>query len=229
MTATIKILFIDDNSIDEELDTISRALVKHNITIEPQVINMKNSDFFKPHSAHGKVLSAEKIQEFLLTSGTMDTNFDVVACDFNFSDPFYDGYKLLISFINDARGNKKPVRNAKFLFYTGDTSDLEKVAGSDLKRLLPLKVEFIVDRQHLPQELIRLIHKTSSEINIEKMFLKYLEEHHDKKFISTFTPFSGMTLSDIANEIETENENGKAFLNSLVEQSVSHLIALQED
>jgi hypothetical protein len=229
MTTTLKILFIDDNSIVEEVDAISRALVKNNITIDPYVINMKLPDFFKDNAKHGKVLAADKIQQHLLDTGVMDLDFDIVACDFNFSDPFYDGYKLLISLINFAKDNKKAIRNSKFIFYTGDTNSLEKVAGSDLKRLLPLKIEQIVDRENLSQEFIRLIHKTSNEVNLEKMFLSYLEEHQDKKFVSTFPPFSGKTLSYISAEIEKESENGKAFLKGLIEQSVSHLIALQED
>jgi len=228
MTTAFKVLFIDDNSIDEELDTINRALVKNNIRVDSHVVNMKLPQFFKRDPKDGPILSADQIKRHLFDEGIMDTAFDIVACDFNFSDPYYDGYKLLINLINNAKKHNKIIRNAKFLFYTGDTSDLEKIAGSDLKRLLPLKVEFIIDREHLPQELIRLIQKSRNEINVEKMFLSYLDEHRDKKFISTFPRFSGKNLSYIADEIEKGSDDGKAFLESLIEQSVSHLIALQE-
>jgi hypothetical protein len=229
MTANFKILFIDDNSIVEEVDEIRRALVKHNITIAPHVIDMKLPDFFKDNTKHGEVLSAEKIQQYLVDNGVMDIDFDIVACDFNFSDPFYDGYKLLISLINFSKDNNKAIRRSKFIFYTGDTNNLEQIAGSDLKRLLPLKVEQIVDRRNLSQEFIRFIHNTSNEVNLEKMFLSYLGGHHDKKFISTFPPFSGKSFADISAEIETGSANGKAFLECLVEQSISHLVDLQED
>ena len=229
MTTNFKILFIDDNSIVEEVDEISRAVVKHNITIAPHVIDMKLPEFLKENTTHGEVLSASKIQQYLVDNGVMDLDFDIVACDFNFSDPYYDGYKLLTSLINFSNDNNKAIRHAKFIFYTGDTNNLEQMAGSDLKKLLPLKIEQIVDRGNLSQEFIRLIHKTSNEINLEKMFLRYLGSHHDKKFISTFPPFSGKSFADISAEIETGSANGKMFLKCLVEQSVSHLVDLQED
>jgi len=229
MTAILKVLFIDDNSIDEELDTINRALARNNIRIDATIIDMKNPLFLKERVTGSSILSPIQIQEHLSNSGIMDTDFDIVACDFNFSDPYFDGYKLLTKLINLARSQRKLIRKAKFIFYTGDTADLEKIAGSDLKKLLPLKVELIVDREHLPDKLIRLINSIKSEIDLEKMFINYLEEHSDKNFVSTFTPFAGKNFSQISKEIEKGTENGKAFLESLIEQSVSHLIDLQED
>ena len=160
----------------------------------------------------------------------MDRKFDIVACDFNFSDDILDGYSLLTWLINTANhGRKSKIRKAKFLFYSGTTDKLEKVAGSDVKQLLGLKIEKIVDREHLAEAILTIVKKLQKDIDIISEFTTLFDEHSNKVFKSVYPQFKGYTLEQVREEIEKESDHGNLFIKALVEQTFSHMIKLQDD
>jgi len=231
MSEKISILFIDDNTISDEIEQIDRVLIRNGIETEYSLVHISDKKFRKTTTIEGTettVLCKASIQKHI-TDNFMEKHFDIVACDFDFSDPFLDGYKILTWLINMAKQNNNKIRNAKFLFYSGNTRDLEKVAGSHVKRLLPLKIEKIVDRGNLSRELVALVSKIQSEFDLVKEFFKLFDEHEDKIFKSVYPDFKGYSFGQIRKEIEDETVHSSRFIKALIEQTFAHMVSLQEN
>ncbi|GIU15297.1 hypothetical protein TUM4261_32020 [Shewanella sp. c952] len=229
MKNTFKVLFIDDNDVSDEISSINRTLKRHGKRIDPVVVDVSSDDFFKENVKDGKqYLSEPVIIEYIKNQGYMDYEFDIVACDFNFSDDYLNGYQLLVKLINHAKQDKNNIRKARILFYTGEVSSLTKVAVSDIQRLLSLKVDAIVDRPKLIETIVRMSNSIGNEFDFERMFLDQLDRHSDKLFYNTYPQFHGKTIDYIRNEVDKETDTGKKFVSSLVEQTVAHMIDLQD-
>ncbi|CAH6795017.1 conserved hypothetical protein [Vibrio chagasii] len=229
MKNSFKILFIDDNDVTDEVESITRTLKKSGKKLDHKVVNIKNSIFKKQNIAGGNyLLDKDKIMEYLYSSGYMDTKFDIIACDFNFSDDYLDGYQLLTTIVNRAKHDRKKIRRSKLVFYTGDKDKLTIAAGKDISKLIGLNINIIVDRPNLTNSIVRLTNQIATEINLEEKFIELLELHSEKEFKSTYPKFYGKKLGQISTEIEKETDNGKDYILSLVEQTVSHMIELQD-
>jgi hypothetical protein len=225
----VKILLIDDNTLEEELELTKKTLAKNGIRVHETVILIDNEDFRKQVTM-GKeeleFLDEKKIKGHFNDNGILQTSYDIVACDFNFSDDNYNGYELLTWIINEARTKKLKIRNAKFIFYSGDIEALENVAGRHVKRILPLKIDRLVDREHLPENLIKMSANLGTEVNLTQEFLKLFDEHEHKFMKATYPHFNGLSLGQIRDEIESESVHSNRFLKALIEQTFAHMIDL---
>ncbi len=232
MSRVIRILFIDDNNIEDEIERIKRTSSRRGIRIESDVVNI-DDDKFRDIVNKGEFdvanLNSQKIFDYIESQGYQNIAYDVVACDFNFSDEYLDGYQFLTKFINRANDSRHSIRNAKFMFYTGDVHKLEKVAASDIRRLLRSKIESIVDRSNLPDQMIRIINKIIVDIDPKKMVVSFLEQYKDLQFNSTYTDFKGKKLSEISEQIQDGSDKGSEFLENLINLSMAHLITMQEN
>ena len=157
----------------------------------------------------------------------MELDFDIVACDFNFSDEYLNGYDLLSELISTATQRKNRIRKARILFYTGQVNALKAVVIDDIKRFVNLKIDSIVDRPQLIEKIVRLSNFIGEALDLEKIFLDQLEAHKDRMFKNTYPSFSGKKIKEIIHEVEKETPNGRHFLSCLVEQTVAHMIELQ--
>jgi len=225
----IKILFIDDNSLDTYIEKLSKILGKAGMQLEAVVLDISRREFHKANESGDLVLDEELIKAHI-NDNYINQNFDYVACDFDFSDRNYNGYKLLKWLINTANQRpKNKIRKAKYFFYSSDTHDAEGVARSDVLGLMRLKLEKLIDRTNLPGELASSIQKSRAELNLESEFLSILDQYSDMEFKSTFPEFRGKKLSDIYNEIDSETDKGIRYQKALIEQTISNMIKMQEE
>lgn len=226
MAEQINLLFIDDNDISPEINLLRRKLGKMALTLNEIVVSIKDEEFKDENGD----LSEAKIKKYFLESCLLDTPFHLVACDFDFADANYNGYELLTWIINESNDKrpKKIIRKAMFTFYTGHAEPLEDIARNDVKKLLRIKVEKIIHRTKLTDELAKLIRKKVVEINLESTFCKALANHSGEVFKSTYPKFRDKTLGYIASEIEAESEHAAGYLDALIEQTIAHMVELQE-
>lgn len=228
MKNRLKVLFIDDNEIEEELSKISRTLKKQGKEIEHCFINV-SCNKYKERVKDGsdRHLVARSIIDDINQQGLLDIDFDIIACDFNFADDYVNGYDLMCDLIAKAKQDRKRIRRARVLFYTGQVNSLKDTIIRDIRKFLNLKVDSVVDRTELTERIVRLSNIIWDEMDYESIFLKSLEPHKEKIFRNTYPQFIGKTISDIINEIEIESHHGREYLKSLVEHTVATMIELQ--
>lgn len=224
MTKQYSILFIDDNDPKNDVELLKKRIGRSGKVLDIKTINVKEGQF-KDNNG----ISFDKLKGELLKDENINYDFDIVACDFDFADEEINGYKVLTWLINTANTKpKKRIRRAKFVFYTGDARDLENVAREDVKKLLRIKIEKIISRAKLPEELAKIIYELDSKISLEESFVNLLSEHKELVFQSTFPTFRGKTLGEICDLIESENPSAATYLDALIEQTVAHMVSLQE-
>lgn len=229
MKNRIKVLFIDDYDVEDIISSISRTLRKEGKDLEVYILDISDAKYKEEVVKGGDVHIVKKlIIEDMYEQGLMDVDFDIVACDFNFSDEYVNGYDLISKLIAKAKQDRKRIRKARIVFYTGQVQELKNVVIGDVKGFVNLKVEAIVDRLQVIREIVKLSNIIGEELNLEQMLIKHLEPHKDLIFENIYPNFVGKTLAQIIHEIEVESSNGKTYLNSLVELTVAHMIKLQE-
>jgi hypothetical protein len=224
----IKVLFIDDNELDDEVRKIQRSLGKQGKALDPYFIDVNKPEFKEVKIEGGNLhLVMKKLIDHIEQQGLMELDFDIIACDFNFSDDYLNGYDLISDLMAKAKQNRNRIRRAKIVFYTGQVKVLKQVVVDDIKRFVNLKVDSIIDRPQIVEKVVRLSNVIGEEIALEEMFLNLLEPHKERVFKNTCPKFDGKKIEVIIHEIEKEQPNGRIYLNSLIEQTVAHMIKLQ--
>lgn len=228
MRNNLKVLFLDDNDLDSEIESLNKSLQKQGMALISYYVNISDPKYKREVVKGGdKRLTKELIVEEIYNLGLMDIDIDIVACDFNFSDPYVNGYELLTDLIGKAKNNRNKIRKAKLVFYTGQVKELKEVVIKDMRKFLNLKIDSIVDRTQLTERILRLCNIINQELDLENIFLTHLESHKDRIFKNTYPNFQNKKIENIITEIEKETSHGKGYLNFLVEQTIAHMIELQ--
>lgn len=180
-----------------------------------------------------------KIKKAELQSKIIQTikgkNIDLIACDYNLtSDDHVNGLDV-ISLIREKKKNVPIILySAKLDFiiknlikdYTEGKYDQNNFFKK-LKQLFRTDIKDFVRRDNYPDTINNILKNPTNEL--EQVFLQKLREYSDMKFKTCYPKFRGKYLGEIADEIDSDNYHGKEFKTELVEQTVCHLIKLNEE
>ena len=232
MKKVLKILFIDDNDVEDEIENIQNILNRNGIELEHYFVDVSGPEFKETvNQGTDKKLVSRLILNEIEQKGYLDLDIDIVACDFNLKDDYVNGYDLICDLYAKAnvQKNRRRIRKARLVFYTGEVKKLSDVLVLDMKKFLILKAESVVDRPDLVPAIVGISNSVFEELNLESFFLESLEPFHDKVFSNTYPQFRGKALQEICKEIEKETHHGREFLRALVEFTVANMIELQAD
>ena len=173
------------------------------------------------------VLDKSKIQAFI-NENYINDNFDIVASDYDFKDKSLDGFELLKWIKNESISKKHKLRRAKFCLYSAEQDKVAKIFSTpeQVKKLIKLKIDDFIDRTRIPDEITQILLAPQKSYYFKDHLISYLEKFGDEKFKSTFPKFKGMTLTEIAHEIDKDLPNGIEFQKYLVELTIAHLLEI---
>jgi hypothetical protein len=225
--SVIKVLFIDDNRIDNQIDKLRKRLKDSGLVLDETFMNLGGDEFKIRDEKKGIILDFAKIKGYISKS-YFNENFDVVASDYDYSDRYLDGYTLLKWIINVSRAERKRLRKARFCLYSTQQDKL--VAALDtpekIRELVKLKIDDFIVRDRLPEEVSSLIQKPLDMFDFQSHIVNYLYKYPDYIFKHVYSKFRGKTLGDIAHEIDAESPHGIEFQRNLAELTLAHLIEL---
>lgn len=227
----VRILFIDDDSIDSIVEKVELALKQNGVTIIPFFINLSDPMFKmkNPENPDQEVLDFEKIKE-KISQDYMNEDLDIVACDYYYSKTeVLNGAKILSWVKNVANSQKKRIRRAKFCLYSSEVEKISTTTNTvdEIRRLIAIKLTGLYHRGELSKEIISLCSKSS--FNASSTFVTELNKSPHTTFKSTYPVFLGKTFGEIADEIDKDSHHGIGFTVNLIELSVNHLIKLNNE
>lgn len=223
------LLYIDDNKIDSQIEKLRRKLRSQGFELKETFLHLDDRFKVRDKTTKKIILSKTKIQEYL-TTYLLDTNFDIVASDYDFNDEQLDGFELLRWIKNESNSKKHRIRRAKFCLYSAEQDKIAKSFNTpeQVKKLIKLKIDDFIDREKMTEEITQMFISTQKSYYFKEHLVNYLEKHGDKVFKSVYPKFKGKKLEDIAHEIDKDLPNGIEFQRSLVELTVAHLIDLNK-
>lgn len=222
-------LIIDDKDQQHAFNAQIRDVLKgdgYNVTAvfinttDPIVLNEEQNIDFKKLSNYIK----DKISQI---------HIDVVATDFDLSDDYINGLKVVEIIRNICNRKKTPI-----ILYSGNLDKVIKsvigdpvkdasILTADVRNLMLYHIYDFIDRTGYAESVNRLLKEKES--STKQILLKKLREYPDMKFMSCYSPFEGKTLGEIANEIEKASYHGQGFQSELIEQTVAYLIEINHE
>jgi CheY-like chemotaxis protein len=222
-----RLLYIDDNKIDSQIENLRTKLKRQGYELKETFLHL-NEDFIMKDTQTGEtVLDKSKIQAFI-NENYINDNFDIVASDYDFKDKSLDGFELLKWIKNESISKKHKLRRAKFCLYSAEQDKVAKIFSTpeQVKKLIKLKIDDFIDRTRIPDEITQILLAPQKSYYFKDHLISYLEKFGDEKFKSTFPKFKGMTLTEIAHEIDKDLPNGIEFQKYLVELTIAHLLEI---
>lgn len=222
-----RLLYIDDNKIDSQIENLRTKLKRQGYELKESFLHL-NEDFMMRDAQTGETnLDKAKIQAFI-NEKYINDNFDIVASDYDFKDKNIDGFELLKWIKNESVSKKHKLRRAKFCLYSAEQDKVAKIFSTpeQVKKLIKLKIDDFIDRTRIPEEITQILLAPQKNYYFKDHLISYLEKFGDETFKSTFPKFKGMTLFEIAHEIDKDLPNGIEFQKYLVELTVAHLLEL---
>lgn len=222
-----RLLYIDDNKIDSQIENLRTKLKRQGYELKEIFLHL-NEDFIMKDTQTGEtVLDKSKIQAFI-NENYINDNFDIVASDYDFKDKNLDGFELLKWIKNESISKKHKLRRAKFCLYSAEQDKVAKIFSTpeQVKKLIKLKIDDFIDRTRIPDEITQILLAPQKSYYFKDHLISYLEKFGDEKFKSTFPKFKGMTLTEIAHEIDKDLPNGIEFQKYLVELTIAHLLEI---
>ena len=222
-----RLLYIDDNKIDSQIENLRTKLKHQGYELKETFLHL-NEDFIMKDTQTGEtVLDKSKIQAFI-NENYINDNFDIVASDYDFKDKSLDGFELLKWIKNESISKKHKLRRAKFCLYSAEQDKVAKIFSTpeQVKKLIKLKIDDFIDRTRIPDEITQILLAPQKSYYFKDHLISYLEKFGDEKFKSTFPKFKGMTLTEIAHEIDKDLPNGIEFQKYLVELTIAHLLEI---
>ena len=222
-----RLLYIDDNKIDSQIENLRTKLKRQGYELKETFLHL-NEDFIMKDTQTGEtVLDKSKIQAFI-NENYINDNFDIVASDYDFKDKSLDGFELLKWLKNESISKKHKLRRAKFCLYSAEQDKVAKIFSTpeQVKKLIKLKIDDFIDRTRIPDEITQILLAPQKSYYFKDHLISYLEKFGDEKFKSTFPKFKGMTLTEIAHEIDKDLPNGIEFQKYLVELTIAHLLEI---
>lgn len=222
-----RLLYIDDNKIDSQIENLRTKLKRLGHELHETFFHL-NEEFMMKDSYTGEtILDKAKIQVWI-NEKYINESFDIVASDYDFKDKNLDGFELLKWIKNESVSKKHRLRRAKFCLYSAEQDKVAKIFSTpeQVKKLIKLKIDDFIDRTRIPDEITQILVAPQKSYYFKEHLINYLEKFGDEKFKSTFPKFKGMTLTEIAHEIDKDLPNGIEFQKYLVELTVAHLLDL---
>ena len=222
-----RLLYIDDNKIDSQIENLRTKLKRQGYELKETFLHL-NEDFIMKDTQTGEtVLDKSKIQAFI-NENYINDNFDIVASDYDFKDKSLDGFELLKWIKNESISKKHKLRRAKFCLYSAEQDKVAKIFSTpeQVKKLIKLKIDDFIDRTRIPDEITQILLAPQKSYYFKDHLISYLEKFGDEKLKSTFPKFKGMTLTEIAHEIDKDLPNGIEFQKYLVELTIAHLLEI---
>ena len=222
-----KLLYIDDNKIDSQIENLRTKLKRQGYELRETFLHLNEGFMTKNIHSEETILDKGKIQAFI-NENFMNEDFDMVASDYDFKDKSIDGFELLKWIKNESTSKKHRLRRAKFCLYSAEQDKVAKIFSTpeQVKKLIKLRIDDFIDRIRIPDEITQILTAPQKSYYFRNHIISYLEKFGDEKFKSTFPKFKGMTLAEIALEIDKDLPNGIEFQKYLVELTVAHLIEL---
>ena len=222
-----RLLYIDDNKIDSQIDNLRTKLKKQGYELKETFLHLNEGFMTKDAQTDETILDKGKIQAFI-NENYMNENFDIVASDYDFKDKSIDGFELLKWIKNESNSKKHKLRRAKFCLYSAEQDKVAKEFSTpeQVKKLIKLRIDDFIDRTRIPDEITQILLAPQKSYYFKNHIINYLEKFGDEKFKSVFPKFKDKTLSEIAHEIDKDLPNGIEFQEYLVELTVAHLIEL---
>lgn len=223
----VRLLYIDDNRIDAQIERLRKKLQGFGITLQETFLNLGNNQFKKKNEDGKFILDYNKIKEYIIDN-FFDEPFDIIISDYDFKDDKIDGYKLISWIKHESDSKKKKIRRAKFCLYSAQQDKIVQIIDTPekIKKLVRLKIDDFISRDRLSDDLFTLINKEKSKFNFSETLIKFMSKYPDLVFNSVYPKYKGKKLSDISIEIEKDLPNGIDFQKSIVELTITHLIAL---
>ena len=194
-----------------------------------RVVDLRDNKYKIENESGEMILDISKIKSEL-ESAYINTRFDLVACDFHYSNADFNGYDVLRWLKNTAIGEKKKIRRARFVSYSSEQDKFTaNFDGQNILKLIKLKIDDFYKREELADRAARLLIKEDIPLNLSDHIRDELEKYPDMKFKSTYTKFLDKSFMDIANEIDLGSHHGEGFQKYLVELTVAHIIELNEE
>lgn len=224
-----RLLYIDDNKIDSQIDNLRGKLKKSGHELKEVFLNLSDDSFKKRDITNKIVLDARKIKSYIVENLAQES-FDIVASDYDYSDINLDGYQLLSWIKNESFSKKYRLRFAKFCLYSAQQDKLVQELNNPekIKKLVKLRIDDFIDRNNLANDLFLLYMKPKEKYNYSRHILQYLEKFPEFEFQSVYPKFKGKSLAEIAHEIDKDLPNGIEFQRSLVELTIAHMIDLND-
>lgn len=222
-----RLLYIDDNKIDSQIENLRTKLKRQGYELRESFLHLNERFMMKDDKTGETILDKGKIQKFI-NENFMNEDFDIVASDYDFKDKRIDGFELLKWIKNESASKKYKLRRAKFCLYSAEQDKVAKEFSTpeQVKKLIKLRIDDFIDRTRIPDEITQILLAPQKSYYFKNHIISYLEKFGYEKFKSTFPKFKGMTLAEIAHEIDKDSPNGIDFQNYLVELTVAHLIEL---
>ena len=224
-----RVLFIDDDNIDENVESLKRKLRKGGKTLLEKILFLGDDKYRVKDESGNSVLDLVKIQT-ALRSEHFTEQYDMVACDYFFANDELDGYQILKWLKNVSSSERQKIRKAIFVLYSSEGDKLAKDLNSikDLSQLIKLKLYDFLKRDNLANDISNILLNENNSFNFSQSLLAELEKYPDFKFRSVYPKFIGKSLKDITNEIDKDSPNGIKFQENLIELTIAHLIELNK-
>lgn len=222
-----RLLYIDDNKIDSQIENLRAKLKRQGYELNESFLHLNENFMMKDPQTGETILDKAKIQSHI-NENYINDNFDIVASDYDFKDKNLDGFELLKWIKNESVSKKHKIRKAKFCLYSAEQDKVAKIFNTpeQVKKLIKLRIDDFIDRTRIPDEITQILLAPQNSYYFKDHLINYLEKFGDEKFKSTFPKFKGMTLAEIAHEIDKDLPNGIEFQKYLVELTVAHLIEI---
>lgn len=214
-------LFIDDNptEIESYLENLNEIGPSKNLHIKCDLFGVEIDDDNDPST------SLDKIKTDLYDQYMENTKYDLVACDFNISDGRINGLDI----VNIVRQKN---RNCAIVIYSGDLETVanqiadvstKKERRKKIKTIVNNKITAFIDRMDYVDEIINILKK---QIRLELYIEKKLLEHGELELMHGYEQFRGLSLKQIAREINNDSVHGNKFKLEIIERGISHMIDL---
>lgn len=223
-----KVLFIDDDDVSDNIDTITRNIRSSGYELHATVINPIDQYFLRKNPDSGLLEADFSVLKAELETNHFSLRYDVVACDFNFSKDPLNGYDVLKWIINTSNTKRATIRKSLFVSYSSEKDKfVENFLNSDeLIKLIKLNIHSFYNRPQLSRELSRLLLREAQSLDLSNLIRDELEKYKECKFKNIYPKFEGKTLGDIAIEVENDSYHGMEFQKYMIELTVAHILDL---
>ncbi|MDI3325393.1 hypothetical protein QKW35_13505 [Pontibacterium granulatum] len=225
-----KVLFIDDQSVDNIVDKFAANLHKKGYKLKSSIVFIGDQKY-KSENQNGEIsLNFDAIKSDI-EENHFHIRYDLVACDFNFANDDINGYSLIQWLKHTSTSGHNYIRKAKFVSYSSEEDKFKEhvLASEDIGKLIRLKLDGFFKRDNLADAGATLILKQDVNLDLSSYIVTELEKLADVKFNGVYPKFEGKTFAEIAHEIDTDSHHGQEFQKTMIGLTLAHMDALNKD
>ena len=158
------------------------------------------------------------------------SRYDLIACDYNLSDEMCFGTDIIKSYRQ---------RDRKFIAIIY-SANLKEIVRQIIKSYDPLNMDVTLNKinglvtsqiyrffsktNQLMNDLAPILYETPIEKHIEQVLIKY----QDLELTHGFASLIGVPFAEIAGLVRSDSDQGKKFVEEVIERGITHLIELNE-